>query len=145
MNKINIKFDLSEACKETLNENLRRYNDGKNEYLKTHRKTDIKYFGFYAYESEKIVGGAYGWIDQENWVYLDLLYVDEEFRGQDIGTMLINAVERFAKENKCVGILTETWSFQAKGFYEKMNFAVYGLLEDHPIGAIDYKLKKLVN
>lgn len=56
----------------------------------------------------------------------------------------MNQVEIFAIENKCIGIRTDTWSFQAKGFYEKMGFTVYGQLENHPPHATDYLLKKVL-
>lgn len=144
MDKIIYKFDTSKKNKNFLDHNLELYNFSKNEWLNPIRyKMKPKEFGIYAYNGEKLIGGAYGFIDDCYWTYLDLLLVDEKYRSNDIGTYLIKQVEKFAQENKCVGIRTETWSFQARGFYEKMGFTVYGELENHPPHATDYFLKKV--
>jgi len=145
MEEIKMKFDLSETSKLFLKQGLQNYNYSKNKYLNPKiYSIDKKYFGFYAYKNNEIIGGAYGFIEYENWVWLELLYVDSKYRGIDLGTKLIQSVENFAKENNCVGMRTETWDVQAKGFYEKMGFVVYGQLENHPVGAIDYHLKKVI-
>lgn len=107
-------------------------------------KSKQRYFGFYAYDDNTIVGGAYGFIDDGYWLFLDLLFVEERYRINDIATNLMKKVEKFAKENQCIGIRTDTWSFQAKGFYEKMGYTLYGQLENHPLHAIDYLLKKVL-
>lgn len=102
----------------------------------------IKSFGYYMYENRVLVGGIYGTIDEGNWVYIDLLFVDEAHRGKDIATKLWARAEEWCKAHGCTGIRTTTWEFQALGFYEKMGLTVYGVLEDHPIGAKDYYVKK---
>ena len=88
--------------------------------------------------------GAYGFIDDGYWLFLDLLFVEEKYRNNDIATNLMKKVEKFARENQCMGIRTDTWSFQAKGFYEKMGFTLYGQLENHPPHVTDYLLKKVL-
>ncbi len=77
-------------------------------------------------------------------VYLDLLFVDEKYRSNDIGTYLIKQVELFAQGNKCVGIKAEIWIFQARNFYEKMGFTICGELDNHPSHAIDYFFKMVL-
>jgi len=101
-----------------------------------------KDFGFYAYDGEQLVGGICGNTDMGNWLHVELLYVDGLYRGKDVGTGLMCKAEEFAKENGCVGIHLKTWSWQARGFYEKMGFTVFGQLEDHPPGEVNYYLKK---
>lgn len=145
MKNITYKFDISKENKELIEHNLELYNFSKNKWLNPIMyKKNQKEFGFYAYDDDKIIGGAYGLIDDGYWTCLDLLFVDEKYRNIDIATNLMKQVEMFAKENKCIGIRTETWSFQARGFYEKMGFIVYGQLENHPPHAIDYLLKKVL-
>lgn len=145
MDNIVYKFDISETNKEFIEHNLELYNFKKNEYLNpVMYEKEQKKFGFYAYDKDNIVGGAYGFVDSGYWTFLDLLFVDENYRNMDIATNLMKQVEKFAKENNCVGIRTETWSFQARGFYEKMGFTVYGQLENHPPYATDYLLKKVI-
>lgn len=54
-------------------------------------------------------------------LYIDDLCVDENCRGQHIGTLLYNAVLDFAKKNKCYNVTLNVWSCNesAMKFYEK--------------------------
>lgn len=145
MTNINYKFDISKENKEFIEHNLELYNFSKSEWLNPIiYKREQKKFGFYAYVDKNIIGGAYGFVDDGYWLWLDLLFVDEKYRNIDVATNLIKRVENFAKQNNCMGIRTDTWSFQAKGFYEKMGFTVYGQLENHPPHATDYLLKRVL-
>ena len=53
-------------------------------------------------------------------LWLEDLCVDESIRGQGIGTVLFDAVEKIAKENDCDSITLNVWSFneKAKDFYD---------------------------
>lgn len=88
-----------------------------------------------------MIGGAVGYIEWK-WYFLDELWIEEEHRKNGIGTKLINEIEKCAKENNLLGVRMETWSFQARGFYEKMGYEIYATFEDCPPGTIDYFLKK---
>lgn len=61
---------------------------------------------------------------------------------KDIGTSLIKKIEEFAQKNDLTGIRMETWDFQAKGFYEKMGYKIWGEMKDCPPGTICYFLEK---
>ncbi len=54
-------------------------------------------------------------------LYIDDLCVDEDYRGQHIGTLLYNALLDFAKKNKCYNVTLNVWSCNesAMKFYEK--------------------------
>lgn len=100
---------------------LEKYNHSKNSYLHPNiYKKEKECFGFYVCDNEEILGEACGEIDYEHWVNLELLYLNEDYRGYNIRTDLYSLVNEFAEENKCLVILVETCSFQAKGFYQKM-------------------------
>ena len=79
------------------------------------------------------VGGAVGY-GSFDWVFVELLHVPARLRGQGHGTRLMQAIEAFARERGLIGIWLDTYSFQARPFYEKLGFTVFGTLEDHPIG-----------
>lgn len=96
---------------------------------------------FLAFDGGNLIGGAIGYI-QYNWYFLDLLYIDEEYRGQDIGTNLLKQIEEFAKTKKLTGIRMETWDFQARGFYEKNGYTVFAEIKDCPPETTCYFLKK---
>lgn len=103
--------------------------------------TKTNYHNFGAYDNDKLIGGAVGYISWK-WYFLDKLWIDEKYRKSGIGTKIINKIEEYAKENNLLGVRMETWSFQARGFYEKMGYNVYATFEDCPPGTIDYFLRK---
>ncbi len=55
-------------------------------------------------------------------LYIDDLCVDENIRGEHIGSALYNAVLDFARENGCYNVTLNVWSCNegAMKFYEKM-------------------------
>ena len=55
-------------------------------------------------------------------LYIDDFCVDENIRGQHIGSSLYNAVLDFARENGCYNVTLNVWSCNesAMRFYEKM-------------------------
>ena len=141
-----IKNDNNTEMKNIIHTNLRKNNREKCEQLKNNtfadiKISDIKNSNFLAFDNDKLIGGAIGFI-QYNWYFLDLLYVDEEYRGQDVGTNLIKEIEAFAKKENLTGVRMETWDFQARGFYEKNGYVVFAEIKDCPPGTIDYYLKK---
>ena len=103
---------------------------------------DQKEFGFYAYEDDKIIGGICGNTDMGNWLYIDMLYMDDKHKGKGIGRALVKEAENFARQHGCVGMHLTTYCWQAKGFYEKLGFEEFGKLNDHPLGAVRHYMKK---
>lgn len=87
------------------------------------------------------VGGATGH-GSFDWVFVELLHVPASLRGQGHGTRLMQAIEAFAVERGMHGIWLDTFSFQAKPFYEKLGFSVFGTIEDHPAGGARYFMQK---
>lgn len=79
------------------------------------------------------IGGAIG-ASFYGWMRLELLWLPEALRGKGWGSRLMQAVEAEAAARRCLGVRLETASFQARGFYEKLGYTVYGTLADHPQG-----------
>ena len=77
-----------------------------------------------------------------NWMFIELLFVPEQLRGQDIGTRLMAEAETYAIANGMVGIWLDTFGFQARGFYEKLGYVVFGELPDYPGSHSRYFLQK---
>jgi ribosomal protein S18 acetylase RimI-like enzyme len=92
-------------------------------------------------EQGKIIGGLWGKTSFD-WLFVEFLVVPEALRGQDLGTKLIRHAEAIAIERKCVGAWLDTFAFQARGFYEKLGYTVFGEIEDHPIGSRRYFLQR---
>lgn len=76
------------------------------------------------------------------WMFIELLFVPERLRGQGVGRQLMAEAERIAREHGLVGIRLDTFEFQARGFYEKLGFTVFGEIADNPPGSSRYFLHK---
>jgi GNAT superfamily N-acetyltransferase len=95
--------------------------------------TEEKHFSILAHAEERIVGGLIGKV-YWNWLYADLVWVEEEFRGQGIGTDVMRRAEQRAHDMKLTGIYlwTETW--QAPAFYLKLGYTQFVEFKNFPPG-----------
>ncbi len=84
-------------------------------------------------EQGERVGGLWGECAYD-WLFVEYLAVPEAHRGADHGTALMEQAEAIARAHGCVGIWLDTFSFQARGFYEKLGFTVFGTIDDFPPG-----------
>lgn len=81
----------------------------------------------------QVVGGLIGgW--RWRWLYVDKLWVDERYRGVGAGSRLLQAAEAEALAAGCTDAALETFSFQARSFYERHGYKVYATLEGFPPG-----------
>lgn len=80
----------------------------------------------------------YGW----GMLYVDVLFVEENHRGQKLGSLLLNKVETEAKLMGASLSHLDTFDWQAKDFYLKQGYEVFGILEDCPKGHKRYFMKK---
>jgi len=67
-------------------------------------------------------------------LHIDLLFVPESLRRTGIGGRLMRDAEAEAIRRGCTGAWLDTYSFQARGFYERPGYSVFGVIEDHPPG-----------
>ncbi len=84
-------------------------------------------------EAGEKVGGLWGRCSYD-WMFVELLSVPEGHRGGNHGRALMAQAEAIARDHGCVGMWLDTFEFQARGFYEKLGFELFGTLEDHPVG-----------
>jgi len=89
----------------------------------------------------EILGGARGntW---GRWLYVSEVWVDTLIRGKGYATKLMSAIETYALKRRCSYSYLDTFSFQARPFYEKLGYKVFGTLADHPKGHTQYFMKK---
>jgi GNAT superfamily N-acetyltransferase len=92
-------------------------------------------------EGDKIRGGLVGYFAWQ-WLYVDLLWVEEPLRGAGYGAALLADAERIARDAGCVAARLDTYEFQARPFYERHGYTVYGILEGYPAGTRQYSLRK---
>ncbi|MEG1257202.1 GNAT family N-acetyltransferase [Clostridium sp.] len=79
-----------------------------------------------------------------NCLYIDVLWVKEEFRQEGYGSAILVEVEKIAKEKGCKLIHLDTFDFQAKDFYLKHGYEIFGVLDDCPLEHKRYYMKKSV-
>jgi GNAT superfamily N-acetyltransferase len=77
-----------------------------------------------------------------DWLYINLFHLPETLRGEGLGSRVLARAEAFARERGLVGIWLDTFAFQARGFYEKLGYEVFGELTDFPRGSSRYFLRK---
>src|SRR5215470_18467327 len=92
-------------------------------------------------ETDEIVGGLYG-STLFSYLRVDLLFVPESVRGNGIGRKLMTEAETEAIRRGCHAAVLDTFSFQARGFYERLGYSVFGTLDDCPPGHSRFYLTK---
>jgi GNAT superfamily N-acetyltransferase len=88
-----------------------------------------------------VVGGILGRM-RWRWLYIAKLWVDDGARGQGIGKRLMAAAEDLARSRGCTDVSLDTFDFQARPFYEKLGYELFGTLEGYPPGSRQYYLRK---
>jgi GNAT superfamily N-acetyltransferase len=76
------------------------------------------------------------------WLHVKFLWVDESLRHHGWGAKLLQAAEDEARGYGCKNAHVETFSFQARPFYERFGYHVIAELPDYPPGHTHYILRK---
>lgn len=84
-----------------------------------------------------IIGHIFG-----GWIYIALLWVDERFRNKCHGTNLLEMIENEAIKKGCTNSHLDTYSFEARPFYEKNGYKLFATLQEYPRNHSKYFLKK---
>jgi GNAT superfamily N-acetyltransferase len=77
-----------------------------------------------------------------DWLAIELVFVPAQLRGQRVGSRLLKQAEAAAQARGCIGAWLDTFSFQAREFYEKLGYSAAGEIADHPRGGARYFLAK---
>lgn len=93
-------------------------------------------------DSGNIIAGCVGYIYQWGCLYVDDLWVDEKYRRQELGSNLLQAVEEVGRSRGCYLSYLDTGDFQAKPFYLKHGYTVFGSVKNNPVGHEDFVLFK---
>jgi GNAT superfamily N-acetyltransferase len=76
------------------------------------------------------------------WLFIELLWLPEPLRRAGLGARLMRQAEAEATRRGCLGVWLDTYSFQARGFYEKLGYTLFGTLDDAPPGHQRFYLQK---
>lgn len=134
--RIEIESDRSPELLELVRAGMRRHAEscvGWEEYqeLTVVRRT----------EDGRIMGAALGEAGR-GWLHVSVLWVDEPFRRQDLGSELLTAMETEGRKRGCHSAYLDTFSYQARPFYEKLGYKVFGTLDDYPPGHQRFFMRK---
>lgn len=89
----------------------------------------------------RVVGGLLADVNL-GWIFVSALWVEASARRAGIGSELMRLAEAEARMRGCVGIYLDTYSFQARPFYERLGYRLFGELEDCPPGGAKHFLCK---
>lgn len=91
--------------------------------------------------SGRVIGGAVG----RRWgrcAEIQQLWVDEQARGQGLGSALVQAFEAAARAEGCTHFYLETLSFQAPAFYERLGYRSAHVNAVFPHGVLKHLMLK---
>jgi ribosomal protein S18 acetylase RimI-like enzyme len=106
-------------------------------------KSQYKSLAIALRQGNEIVGGLTGWT-WAGWRFVELLWIEEKFRGKRHGTALLRKAESEVSKRGVRSICLDTFSFQAPAFYKKLGFKQFGKLKDFPKGHERIWLKKVL-
>lgn len=89
-----------------------------------------------------LIGGIQAMMVNWGILQIDLLFVFEKYRKEGIGAQLLYHVEDIARKSGCHVSHLDTFDFQAKDFYLKHGYEIFGVLENAPKGHQRYYLSK---
>ncbi|CAI0946600.1 putative acetyltransferase [Serratia quinivorans] len=92
-------------------------------------------------EAGRVVAGLTGetW---GNWLSVEWLWVDDSQRGSGLGRKVVLAAEQEARARGCRYVRLDTFSFQARPFYEKLGYQLQMTLQNYPVEHECYVLTK---
>lgn len=112
---------LEEKDRKTISEKLDAYNK---KHLPDSLEGDIL-IGVYD-EAARLIGGLDAEMTVDKMVYLSTIFIEEGYRGQGIGRMLMKEMEKQAVEKGADLIRLDSFSWEGVGFYERLGYEVIG-------------------
>lgn len=104
----------------------------------------LVYKNYIIKDKGEIVAGIKSDIYHWGILYVEVLFVEEKYRGQRLGSTLLQKVESEAKAMGATLVHLDTFDFQSKDFYLKHGYEIFGILEDCPKGHNRYYMKKVL-
>lgn len=84
-------------------------------------------------EDGPVIGGISGRTSL-GLLFIDLVYLPDTLRGQDIGTRMMVMAEDEARRRGCRAGVLYSISFQAPGFYQRLGWTIFGEIPCDPPG-----------
>ena len=93
---------------------------------------------------DKLVGGINACMTAFRILYVSTLYVDEAYRNQGIGRLLVKEMEKRAQQIGANMIRLDTFDWQGKEFYERLGYEQVGHYKNEIDGFSEYFFLKRI-
>lgn len=139
---IKVSDTADPLLREVVHEAIKAFNNQVSPAHKESRTRGVEALDIAVYAAQGRLVGAlisdlyWGWLD------IDHLWLHEDYRRQGLGARLLQTAEKEARRRGCRRAMLKTFSFQARGFYEKFGYRVTGQLDDYPPGESFYWMVK---
>lgn len=91
--------------------------------------------------SGDLVGAVSGTINW-NWLHVALFWIAADARRGGLGSTLLRRLEEVAVQRGCTNAHLDTFSYQARPFYERHGYTLFATLDDYPTGHKRFFLRK---
>jgi GNAT superfamily N-acetyltransferase len=88
-----------------------------------------------------VVGGIVAMVNWQ-WLSINLVWVEEALRGTGLGHRLLEMIEDVGRRRGCTRAHLDTFSYQARPFYERHGYELFATLDDYPAGHQRFFLRK---
>jgi catechol 2,3-dioxygenase-like lactoylglutathione lyase family enzyme len=110
--------------------------------LPTTETAGFEPIGVFARSAEgTIVGGVTAFVNW-NWLHITLVWVAAPLRGTGLGHRLVTTIEEIGVRRGCAHAHLDTFSYQARPFYERHGYTVFATLDDYPTGQRRFFMRK---
>ena len=125
------------------NDDVQRLSQGLTDHALPHtRVPGFRPLGvFMRDEHGTLLGGVWGHVNW-NWLSINLVWVAEALRRGGHGRRLMAELEAAARVRGCEHAHLDTFSYQARPFYERLGYEVFATLDDYPRGHRRFFMKK---
>jgi GNAT superfamily N-acetyltransferase len=89
----------------------------------------------------RLVGGISA-LANWNWLQIALVWISPDLRHGGLGSQLLARIESAGKERGCTNAHLDTFSYQARPFYERHGYELFATLDDYPTGHQRFYLRK---
>lgn len=95
-------------------------------------------------ESGRVIAGINSLMYCWGMLYIDVLFVEDSYRDQNLGSLFLKKVETESKSMGATLCHLDTFDWQAKDFYLKHGYEMFGVLDGCPPGHKRYYMKKVL-
>ena len=142
MNEIDCDYELTNSTDDESDYISKEVMHSNNSGVPLTQKKEPIFKRFVLKDNNKVIAGINAYIYCWGIMYIDALFVAEAYRHKQLGTYLTNKVEQEAKALGTTLSNLTTFDYQAKDFYTKLGYEIFGVLENHPPNHTLYFLKK---